>query len=137
ESRSTFLSSTKDVYDEASSALAEMALMNSSTGGGNPTVREGANGAALSGKALDYAAESFQISEAGRARALLDMLGEVNAQITEGVPADLLKRKQDNLDRQQEIADQLTGISLSGGQKEKPAKLDEELEKLQTEFDEI
>ena len=126
ESRTTFLTTTKDVYDEAASALAEMALMNSPAGSSS-----------LSGKALDYAAESFQISEAGRARSLLDMLGEVNAQITEGVPADLLKRKQDNLDRQQEIADQLTGISLSGGQKEKPAKLDEELEKLQTEFDEI
>src|SRR3989440_3380713 len=126
ESRTTFLTTTKDVYDEATSALAEMALMNSSAGSSS-----------LSGKALDYAAESFQISEAGRARSLLDMLGEVNAQITEGLPADLLKRKQDNLDRQQEIADQLTGISLSGGQKEKPAKLDEELEKLQTEFDEI
>src|SRR5437867_3229128 len=126
ESRTTFLTTTKDVYDEAASALAEMALMNSPAGSSS-----------LSGKALDYAAESFQISEAGRARSLLDMLGEVNAQITEGLPADLLKRKQDNLDRQQEIADQLTGISLSGGQKEKPAKLDEELEKLQTEFDEI
>src|SRR5437870_3582593 len=114
-----------------------MALMNSSAGGSgsSPTVREGSS--SLSGKALDYAAESFQVSEAGRARSLLDMLGEVNAQITEGVPPDLLKRKQDNLDRQQEIADQLTGISLAGGQKEKPAKLDEELEKLQTEFDEI
>ena len=125
ESRSTFLTTTKDVYDEAAGALAEMALMAAPSGG------------ALSGKALDYAAESFQISESSRARSLLDMLGDVNAQITEGVPADLLKRKQDNLDRQQEIADQLTGISLSGGQKEKPTKLDEELNKLQTESDEI
>jgi CHAT domain-containing protein/tetratricopeptide (TPR) repeat protein len=132
ESRSTFLTTTKDVYDEAAGELAEMALT-SAPSGGNPTVREGA----LSGKALDYAGESFQITESGRARSLLDMLGDMNAQITEGVPADLLKRKQDNLDRQQEIADQLTGISLSGGQKEKPAKLDEELDKLQTEFDEI
>src|SRR5438128_7791768 len=125
ESRTTFLTTTKDVYDEAASALAEMALMAAPTGG------------ALSGKALDYAAESFQISEAGRARSLLDMLGEVNAQITEGVPADLLKRKQDNLARQQEIAEQLTGISLSGDQKQKPADLEKELDKLQTEFDEI
>src|SRR2546425_6698541 len=102
-----------------------MALLNSPAG--NP----------LSGKALDYAAESFKITEAGRARSLLDMLGEVNAQITEGVPADLLKRKQDNLNRQQEIAEQLTGISLSGDQKQKPADLEKELDKLQTEFDEI
>jgi CHAT domain-containing protein/tetratricopeptide (TPR) repeat protein len=125
ESRSTFLATTKDVYDEAASAFAEMALLNSPSGG------------ALSGKALDYAAESFRITEAGRARSLLDMLGEVNAQITEGVPADLLKRKQDNLDRQQEIAQQLTGVSLSGDQKQKPSQLEGDLDKLQTESDDI
>ena len=125
ESRSTFLATTKDVYDEAASAFAEMALLNSPSGG------------ALTGKALDYAAESFRITEAGRARSLLDMLGEVNAQITEGVPADLLKRKQDNLDRQQEIAQQLTGISLSGDQKQKPSQMEADLDKLQTEFDDI
>src|SRR5436190_23726005 len=125
ESRTTFLATTKDVYDEASSAFAEMALMNATAGG------------ALSGKALDYAAESFRIAEAGRARSLLDMLGEVNAQITEGVPADLLKKKQDNLDRQQQIAEQLTGITLSGDQKQKPSDLENELDKLQTEFDQI
>ncbi|HEY0349601.1 MAG TPA: tetratricopeptide repeat protein, partial [Pyrinomonadaceae bacterium] len=125
ESRTTFLATTEDVYDEASSAFAEMALMNSSGGG------------ALSGKGFDYAAESFRITEAGRARSLLDMLGEVNAQITEGVPADLLKKKQDNLDRQQQIAEQLTGIALSGDQKQKPSDLESELDKLQTEFDQI
>jgi CHAT domain-containing protein/tetratricopeptide (TPR) repeat protein len=125
ESRSTFLATTKDVYDEAASAFAEMAVLNSPSGG------------ALTGKALDYAAESFRITEAGRARSLLDMLGEVNAQITEGVPADLLKRKQDNLDRQQEIAAQLTGISLSGDQKQKPSQLEGDLDKLQTESDDI
>jgi CHAT domain-containing protein/tetratricopeptide (TPR) repeat protein len=125
ESRSTFLATTKDVYDEAAAAFAEMALLNSSAGG------------ALTGKPLEYAAESFRITEAGRARSLLDMLGEVNAQITEGVPADLLKRKQDNLDRQQEIAQQLTGIALSGDQKQKPSQMDTDLDKLQTEFDDI
>jgi len=125
ESRSTFLATTKDVYDEAATAFAEMALLNAPAGG------------ALTGKALDYAAESFRITEAGRARSLLDMLGEVNGQITEGVPADLLKRKQENLDRQQEIAQQLTGISLSGDQKEKPSQLEADLDKLQTEFDDI
>src|SRR5207244_13531872 len=107
------------------SAFAETALLNSPAGN------------ALSGKALDYAAESFRITEAGRARSLLDMLGEVNAQITEGVPADLLKKKQENLDRQQAIAEQLTGIALSGDQKQKPSDLESEIDKLQTEFDQI
>jgi len=125
ESRTTFLATTADVYDEAASAFADMALL---TAAGN---------ASLNGKALDYAAESFRIAEAGRARSLLDMLGEVNAQITEGVPADLLKKKQDNLDRQQQIAEQLTGIALSGDQKQKPSDLENELDKLQTEFDQI
>jgi CHAT domain-containing protein len=142
ESRTTFLATTKDVYDETSSALAEIALLTSSLGavgssdrGSNPTVREGS--VPLSGKALDYASESFKVTEAGRARSLLDMLGEVNAQITEGVPPDLLKRKQDNLDQQQAIAEQLTGISLATEQKEKPSQLEASLDKLQTEFDEI
>ena len=130
ESRSTFLATTKDVYDEAASACAEMALLAGGTGASPGS-------APLSGKALDYAAESFRITEAGRARSLLDMLGEVNAQITEGVPADLLKRKQDNLDRQQEIAQQLTGVSLAADQKEKPAQLDADLDKLQTEYDDL
>jgi CHAT domain-containing protein len=129
ESRTTFLATTKDVYDETSSALAEMALLSS--------LPSGAGSASLSGKPLEYAAESFKVTEAGRARSLLDMLGEVNAQITEGVPADLLKRKQDNLDQQQAIAEQLTGISLAAEQKEKPSKLEADLDKLQTEFDEI
>src|SRR5713226_7791511 len=136
ESRSTFLATTKDVYDEAASEFAEMALMNSAAGatGGNPTVREGAP---LTGKALDYAAEAFRVSEEGRARSLLDMLGEVNAQITEGVPPDLLKRKQDNLESQQQIADQLTGINLTADQKRKPTELEADLDKLQVEFDDI
>ena len=56
----------------------------------------------------------------------------------EGVPADLLKRKQDNLDRQQDIADVLTGINISNEElKKKPSELDEELEKLQGEYEEI
>jgi len=126
ESRTTFLATTEDVYDEASSAFAETALLSA-----------GGSGAALSGKSLDYAAESFRIAEAGRARSLLDMLGEVNAQITEGVPADLLKKKQANLDRQQQIAEQLTGITLSGDQKQKPSDLESQLDKLQTEFDQL
>jgi CHAT domain-containing protein/tetratricopeptide (TPR) repeat protein len=126
ESRTTFLATTKDVYDEGASAFAEMALLNSSAPG------------MLSGNAVNYAAEAFKVAEAGRARSLLDMLGEVNGQITEGVPADLLKRKQDNLDRQQEIAERLTGINLAADQqKDKPSQLEADLDKLQTEFDDI
>jgi len=127
ESRSTFLATIKDVFDEAASAYAAMALMS------NPTA-----GASLSGKALEYASEAFRINEQSRARSLLDMLSETDAAITEGVPAELLKRKQENLDRQQELADILTGINVSTEElKKKPAELDEELEKLQAEYEEI
>jgi CHAT domain-containing protein/tetratricopeptide (TPR) repeat protein len=127
ESRTTFLATTKDVYDETSSNLAEMALMSAPTAG-----------APLDGQALAYAAEAFKVVEQGRARSLLDMLGESGADITEGVPADLLKRKQDNLDRQQEIAQQLSGVAVSEGE-EKPDtnKLEAELETLSTDYDNI
>ncbi len=127
ESRTTFLASIKDVFDEAASAYAAMALLN------NPTA-----GAPLSGKSLEYAGEAFRINEQSRARSLLEMLSETNAAITEGVPAELLKRKQENFDRQQDIADILTGINISSEEmKKKPAELDAELEKLQAEYEEI
>src|SRR5688572_22976605 len=125
ESRTTFLATTKDVYDEAVAAFAEMAMTSSPAG--QP----------LSGKALEYASEALRISEQARARSLLDMLAEVNAQITAGVPGDLLKRKQENLNRQQEIAAQLTGVSVATDQKAKPSDLEKELETLQTDFDQI
>lgn len=126
ESRTTFLATTKDVFDEAAAANAAMALLTA-----------GSTGAPLTGKALEYASEAFRINEQSRARSLLDLLSETNAAITEGVPAELLKRKQENLDRQQDIAEILTGISVSTEElKTKPAELDAELEKLQTEYEE-
>ena len=127
ESRTIFLSTTKDVFDDAASAFAEMALLSA------PNSTE-----ALSGKPLEYAAAAFRITEQSRARSLLDLLSETNAAVTEGLPPELLKRKQDNLDRQQEIAEALTGISLvADSEKKKPSDLESALEKLQTEFEEI
>ena len=127
ESRTTFLASIKDVFDEAAAANAALALMTNT-----------ASGAPLSGKSLEYAAEAFRINEQSKARSLLDMLSETDAAITEGVPADLLKRKQENLDRQQDIADVLTGVSISTEDvKKKPSELDSDLEKLQVEYEEI
>lgn len=135
ESRTIFLSTTKDVFDDAASAFAEMALLSMPTPAGSSST---VAAEALSGKALEYAAEAFKITEQSRARSLLDLLSETNAAVTEGIPADLLKRKQDNLDRQQEIAEELTGISLAADKdKKRPSDLEAELEKLQTEFDNI
>lgn len=135
ESRTIFLSTTKDVFDDAANAFAEMALLSMPAPAGSSS---SVAAEALSGKALEYAAEAFTITEQSRARSLLDLLSETNAAVTEGIPADLLKRKQDNLDRQQEIAEQLTGISLTADKdKKKPSDLEAELEKLQTDFDDI
>jgi CHAT domain-containing protein/predicted negative regulator of RcsB-dependent stress response len=127
EARTTFLSTIKDVFDEAASAYAEMALLSAPSAG-----------ASLDGKALEYGAAAFKITEQSRARSLLDLLSETNSAVTEGVPTELLKRKQENLDQQQEIAEILTGINISSDEpKKKPAELDADLEKLQTEFEEI
>lgn len=134
ESRTIFLSTTKDVFDDGANAFAEMALLTAGSAGAPAT----ASAESLTGKALEYAAEAFRITEQSRARSLLDLLSETNAAVTEGIPANLLKRKQDNLDRQQEIAEELTGISLSAdADKKKPSDLESELEKLQTDFEEI
>jgi CHAT domain-containing protein/predicted negative regulator of RcsB-dependent stress response len=127
EARTTFLSTIKDVFDEAASSYADMALLSSPSAG-----------ATLDGKGLEYGAAAFKITEQSRARSLLDLLSETNSSITEGVPTELLKRKQENLDHQQEIAEILTGINISSDEpKKKPAELDADLEKLQTEFEEI
>jgi CHAT domain-containing protein/tetratricopeptide (TPR) repeat protein len=127
EARTTFLASTKDVFDEAAGSLAELALLTAPSAG-----------APLDGKALEYASEAFKLTEESRARSLLDLLSEIGASITEGVPAELLKRKQDNLDRQQEIAEILTGVNISTEEpKKKPSELDKELEQLQTDYEAI
>lgn len=103
EAHTSFLATTKDVFDEASSALAEMALMSA-----QPTSNKG-----FEGPALDYAAKAFEIVERGRARSLLDMLGETGTNIREGVPPELFKRKQENLDQQAHVAQLLMGVALS------------------------
>ena len=127
EARTTFLATTRDVFDEASGALAAAAL-------GAATDKN----APLAGDALALAAESFRIVEQGRARSLLDMLSETGATITAGVPAELLRRKQENLERQQEIAQQITGVSPTGEPpKESVEQLEEQLETLSVEYDSI
>ncbi len=126
EARTTFLASIKDVFDEAATAYAELAL------GGSASVAD------LTAKSLVYASEAFRINEQSRARSLLDLLVETEAAITEGVPAELLTRKQENLERQQAIAEVLTGVTISEQDLDKkPAELDKELETLQTEYEAI
>ncbi len=128
EARTSFLATTKGVFDETAGAFAEMAILSSA-----------APDAPLSGKALEYASEGFKVVEQSRARSLLDLLNETGASITEGIPPALLQRKQENLDRQQVIAEELMGISMTPDDenKSKPSDLERELEKLQVEFDNI
>jgi CHAT domain-containing protein/tetratricopeptide (TPR) repeat protein len=103
EAHTTFLATTRDVFDEASSALAEMALLSAPSNAIN----------GLEGPALDYAAKAFEVVERGRARSLLDLLGETGTNIHEGVPFELFKRKQENLDQQAIVAQLLMGVSLT------------------------
>jgi CHAT domain-containing protein len=127
EARTTFLATTRDVFDEASGAFAAAALSSATN-----------KSAPLEGQSLAYAAEAFRIVEQGRARSLLDMLSETGTTITEGVSPELLQRKRENLERQQEIAQQITGVSLTG---EPPTegvdKLEEQLETLSVEYDSL
>ncbi len=128
EARTTFLATTENVYDEAASALAAMALL----------AAAGKSDAPLEGPALNYAAEAFKITEQGRARSLLDMLSEARAEITGGVPPELLQQKRTNLERQQEIAEQLTGVSPTGQAPDKAVTdLEAELEQLETAYESL
>jgi CHAT domain-containing protein/tetratricopeptide (TPR) repeat protein len=138
ESRTTFLATTREVFDEAAGAFAEMAL-SASSGAAPGNTDAPATTAPLEGGALAYAGEALGVVERGHARSLLDMLNEAGAEITEGVPADLLQKKRENQARQEEIATLLTGVSLGGGEKQKksPEDLENELNSLQAEFDSI
>lgn len=137
ESRTTFLATTGEVFEEATAALAEMAIAEAS-GSASSLSNEAASTRPLEGKALAYATEALAVAERGRARSLLDMLSEGGGEITEGVPAELLQKKRENLRRQQEIAALLTGVSL-GGDVSKDALEDAEknLNSLQSEYESI
>ena len=127
DARTTFLATTGEVFEEAAAALAEAALAS-----------QASPGAALEGQALAYASEALATVERGRARSLLDMLGESGAEITEGVPEELLREKRENQQRQAEVAAELTGVELGGAEKKrKPEELEDELDELQDKLDSI
>ena len=137
ESRTTFLATTKDVFEEAAGALAEMAIAEADN-----TVPDESGGPAstrpLQGQALAYASEALKIAERGRARSLLDMLSESGGEITGGVPAQLLEKKRGNLQRQQEIAALLTGVSFGQDiSKDKIDDAEKELGTLQSAYESI
>ena len=138
ESRTTFLATTGEVFEEAAGVLAEMAL--SAQAGDAPRGAPAAPSAAapLAGRALEYAAEALAVVEQGRGRALLDLLRETNAEVTEGVPAELLQRRRENQARQEELAASLTGLNLGGEPpRQSPEELETELARLQAEFESV
>ncbi len=141
DARTSFLAHTKDVFDEAASVSAEMALTAAAQGTSSASRQAHAAApatASLSGPALAYAVEAFRITEEGRARSLLDLLRESHAEISAGVPADLLQRRADNLARQQEIGAQLTGVSASNGVPDQSlTKLEAELARLSSEAESL
>jgi len=140
--RVNFLATTKDVFDEAAGALAELALTNAPAA---PAARTQASAHApnatpqkLEGQSLVYAVEAFRIVEQGKARSLLDMLGDARAEVREGVPAALLERKAANMARQQEIANLFGGVSLKSAiPKQTVPELEAELEQLTDEFNRL
>lgn len=127
EARTTFLATTREVFEEAAALNAEMSLAAKK---GDPT--------AASGSSLRFTAEGFRIAEQGRARSLLDVLADGHAVISAGVPPDLIKRRSDNLAKQQLIGTQLTGVSLAGETpKQTLTELQAELERLAVEFESL
>ena len=147
EARTNFLASTRDLFDDAVSAFAEAALdattpapaTTASNRASLAHAEVSADSRPLTGRALDYAAEAFRASEQGRARSLLDLIGESRAEISSGVPADLLARRADNVARQQEIADLLRGVRSPGAAtpQDTVAKLEAELERLGADYNSL
>ncbi|HKZ03209.1 MAG TPA: CHAT domain-containing protein, partial [Pyrinomonadaceae bacterium] len=127
EARTTFLSTTSQVFEEAAALNAEMTLDAKRK---DPT--------ASTGSSLRFAADGFRIAEQGRARSLLDVLADGHAVISAGVPPDLIKRRSENLANQQLIGAQLTGVSIaSETPKQTFTELEAELERLAAEFESL
>jgi CHAT domain-containing protein/tetratricopeptide (TPR) repeat protein len=125
EARTTFLSTTRQVFEEAAALNAEMSLAAKRN---NPTA----------GNSLRFTAEGFRIAEQGRARSLLDVLADGHAVISAGVPPDLIKRRSENLANQQLTGVQLTGVSIAGETpKQTFTELEAELERLAAEFESL
>lgn len=131
EARTVFLATTSDVFTEAAALLGEMALLESKAKGGAAK-----DSTVLEGQAREYAAEGLRIVEQGRARSLLDLLNEGGAELTVGVPAELVTARRTNLDRQQELAAEATGIALetSAQTPRAPAEIEAEVASLETEY---
>jgi CHAT domain-containing protein len=144
EARTNFLASTRDLYEEAAAAFAESALSDAAPAA-PAAFRVSAHADAAAGqltrRGAAYAADAFRVAEQGRARSLLDLIGDSRAQITGGLPAPLVASRLANRARQNEIVEQLRGVrgatALNARQQQSVAELETELERLAREYDEI
>ncbi len=137
EARTTFLSPTQVVFDEASSAQAEMALAAGAQTSsafhqpspllyrqavfaqpasappiGPTTTAVPQAVAAFEGLALTYATTALQTVESGRACALLDVLSDARAELTDDIAPPLVQEKAELQARQQEIVALTRGLRL-------------------------
>jgi CHAT domain-containing protein/uncharacterized protein YkwD len=127
EARRSFTATTQEVFEESSAALAEMALMTAPP-----------NAVTLDGVALTYGAAALQVAEQGRSNALLELLGAARAEITEGVTAELQRRKAEIQARRNEIAELIGGVRLNGALTTADAEaLEAESERLEAQYTEV
>lgn len=127
EARRSFTATTQEVFEEYSAALAEMALMTAPP-----------NAVTLDGVALTYGAAALQVAEQGRSNALLELLGTARAEITEGVTAELQRRKAEIQARRNEIAELIGGVRLNGALTTADAEaLEAESERLEAQYTEV
>ncbi len=101
EARKSFLSDTRVVFEEASRVLAEMALLAAPP-----------NATSLNGISQTYAVAAFQIVEQGRAHAILDLLEDANAEVSQGIPPALLNERTAIRARQNKIAHFISGVAV-------------------------
>ncbi len=136
EARKTFFGSTQMVFDEAASAQAEMALAayaqtsvafnkrsplsyrqavfaqpaNAQVGPAATAVPQSV--APFEGLSLTYATTALQTVELGHACALLDVLSEAKAELTDGIAPALLQQKAGIQARQHELVEMTRGLRL-------------------------
>jgi len=87
---------------------------------------------------VDYSAQALQTFESSRARSLLEMLTEANANIRQGVDAQLLAREE-TINQDIAAKSKLLVQLLSSGKKENERKntLTKELENLRSEYQQV
>lgn len=85
----------------------------------------------------DYAAQALHISERGRARSLLELLTEANADIRQGIDPTLLNEEQQLQVRLQAIEEQLVAVKATAAQPDQYAPLEAEQQRLLAQYQQL